>query len=366
MKRAGDSSIFLGESADKALESMILNVGSNKSLSGLLTALDCKSANQRAKVTYFIYLLTKYRGSEFSSLKEFETLKTKLPKLLQDQSPDSRSAARGIVRELLSNSVIQRNELEFYIPGDQIEKIIQEKPSKSNSFLSPKISHSSSNSFKFDEAMNNEDEVSQSLEKKTKSFSRARTISDQTPPRGGRRGQDISSPVPAGKLAKLRLSPEDTGEEEVAPYTPSHHDHHEGSPRARKQKHQQHSGTSRHNHATATAAKKIMDADPELQQWQSTVMVISTSKSLNEKKDALSFMGNLILKHYETLRDVGKLEISLDTILDKLTDGSIKIVQHAMDLFEQIATSDKAILESCNILQFIIPKLLGSVSSSNR
>lgn len=118
--------------------------------------------------------------------------------------------------------------------------------------------------------------------------------------------------------------------------------------------------------ATATAAKRMMESDPQLMQWQHLVMTISTSKNWNEKKEALSTLTNCIIKHCTILKDVGKLESSLDCILDRFADGSLKIIIHAMDCWENILANNESVLLYCNILQFIIPKFFPVISNTNR
>lgn len=76
---------------------------------------------------------------------------------------------------------------------------------------------------------------------------------------------------------------------------------------------------------TATAAKRMLESDPELMQWQNLLIAISTSKNWIDKKEAISKLTELVIKHCLILRDVGKLETCLDGLLERLADGSIKV-----------------------------------------
>ena len=83
----------------------------------------------------------------------------------------------------------------------------------------------------------------------------------------------------------------------------------------------------------ATAAKRIMESDPELMQWQTLLVTISTSKTWNEKKDSISKMTDLMIKHHSVLNDVGKLETCLEGVLDRLNDGSTKVMKVIFNFF---------------------------------
>lgn len=108
-----------------------------------------------------------------------------------------------------------------------------------------------------------------------------------------------------------------------------------------------------------------MESDSELIQWADLQIKIGTSKAFVERKSAMSALTDILCKHYPILRDAGKLESSLDSLLDRLEDGSIKVVQHAMDCLEQLQSRDAMILQQSGP-HIISPKLLGAVASSNK
>jgi hypothetical protein len=385
LKRAADSSIFLSESADRAIEKMIENISTHRSLLVLLNGLDHRTSMQRSKAAYFLLLLTKMKGFEYPSLKEFDLLKSKLLKLLQDQAQETRSFGREIIKELLSNHVVSREELEHYsITSSQIDKIYQDS--------------STGDGYGYESG----EEVDGKARLKSSLRGRGGPLSLRTPPSNTRKGLNdndlfVESPVPAstnrkkkanlphtaisvdslnsdngsvdshylefGIATQVRMTPRDGSimDDDIQCFSPN--------PVLRRPPQAKTPLRSpRSNSLKPTAghtAKRIMESDAELMQWQTTIMTISTSKNWNEKKDALSFMTNLILNHFSVLRDCGKLESSFDIILEKFSDGSSKIVLHSMDLFDKILQNHSILLQ-CNVLQVVVPKMLNAVSSSNK
>lgn len=422
LKRAGDSSIFLSESADRALERMIEHVSTARSLAALLAGLETRSTAQRSKAAYFLYLLSKSnKASEYSLCKEFDAFKVRIVKLLQDSSPESRQSARCMIKELLSQNIFTRQELEFNmnLTCDQIEKIMKEK---SHGLATPKggsynsigfrsldglesvvaEAGSAANSYRSASPNNfdDDDHSHSSVNEfgKTKTPSRRKRIGSgggdssylKTPPKSAAKHQGyetgfdspgiadnesfgiVNTPVrkiPPRHHPHAHLPPENNNVEgNMSPGRRQKlpNDSHGNTAQTPRKSPRARNGAGGISASAMSTAKRIMDSDPELTQWQTMQMTIATSKQLNEKKDALSFVCNLILKHHSVLRDVGKLEASLDSILDRFEEGSIKIVLHALELFETILQQEDSILHQCNILQLIAPKLLHAVASTNK
>jgi hypothetical protein len=478
LKRSADTSNnFLSEVSDRALEKMVECISIHRSLSSFLTSVEnSKSAILRAKATYFLYYLAKSHCKEFPlHNKEYDVLKAKIGKLLQDSSPETRLTARNIVKVLLLNNVITKDELENNrISSDQIDKCLQEKSlpvagvtsggegnstpggNLTNGLFTPKGSH---NSMGFRHLMNDvnsggnpdthdwlvgeemSDMSMYSAQKGMKAASPMRPTRNnnnnnhqhkatdsailRTPPRSAARSSNemgSSNYEPSDSSAtkrKLRLaSPNSAAYRDSPPLSNQNHQTHHNnktggiatksnsfdSSNLRADSHElslspdgsdsftpiiatnrkqslQNQGTAtpkplrsprsssinqKGGAPTPAAAKRIMESDPQLMQWQTMIMTISTSKNWNEKKDALTFMTDLILKHSSILKDVGKLESSLDCVLDRLADGSLKIISHTMDCFEKILSTNENIILQCNILQFVLPKLFNVVISSNR
>lgn len=106
---------------------MILHVSPFRSLAALVGGLDHKTASIRAKASCMIaVLLRQHPADVLSSGKELEALKSRLSKLLQDPSPETRSNCREIVRTLLHVVRVNRADLEGFVKADLVEKALRE------------------------------------------------------------------------------------------------------------------------------------------------------------------------------------------------------------------------------------------------
>ena len=133
-QRFADSSSFLVDSAERALQQMMDGVSPSRSLAGLLTAAEHRTACVRGKVASLLYLLWYQRVRELrlsciAGGKEQETLKMKISKLISDQTPEARTASRNIVRFLLREGVVTRCEWEQHMTADQLDKILSQSMS---------------------------------------------------------------------------------------------------------------------------------------------------------------------------------------------------------------------------------------------
>lgn len=87
------------------------------------------------------------------------------------------------------------------------------------------------------------------------------------------------------------------------------------------------SGASGASLAVAAAAKRAMEHDPELGSSLQEALSASTSSSWTARKDAVDRITELILKHYDVLRDANKLSTCVDCLLARLEDGSVKVLR---------------------------------------
>ena len=117
-----DASCFLNESADAALVQMIESVSVTRSLTGLLACADHRNAAARGKVVEMLSRLVHCRSADLRRCKELPQLLARLPKMLAEHSPEARSAAREIVRELIHNGLVSTSEMENYVSADLISK----------------------------------------------------------------------------------------------------------------------------------------------------------------------------------------------------------------------------------------------------
>jgi hypothetical protein len=127
VQRSADSSSFLGESADQALYQMITHIHPLRSLGTLSSYLDHKNTNMRIKSSYMLAILLKQHGcSDLWLSKEADSLKTRLARLLEDSSPETRATGRDVIRILICRLSISRSEIEVYVKADHVEKALCE------------------------------------------------------------------------------------------------------------------------------------------------------------------------------------------------------------------------------------------------
>lgn len=372
LKRSADSSNFLGESADQALLLMIDNINPLRSFAALLLMVDHKNAAIRSKTSFMLAVLLKQHPGDLAMSKDLDQLKGKLMKMLQDASPETRSNSREIVRLLLGPLRGSRPELEGYVGADLVEKSLKE-PLGSNS------SHYNLRNISDGEASASNSRPSSHLPR----ISKYRTNGTATPPRNGKMSADDESPLPFVGTPGCSVYDDDSEDYMASPQRTGHRPAHSATPgrigttsatatptkqmgRNVISASQGPRDSAAHSAANSSfAAKRMMENDPELILWSELQIKISTTKALQGKKDAMSAFTDLIAKHHTVLRDAGKLDASLDSLLDRLEDGSIKIIQHAMDCCERLQQTDAVILQSGGP-QIVSPKLLGAVGSSNK
>lgn len=116
--------------------------------------------------------------------------------------------------------------------------------------------------------------------------------------------------------------------------------------------------------ASAAAAKRIMESDDELQSLP-TLLNTTASNSWTERRDAMTKLTTLMIKHSTVLRQAGKLNNCLDHILERLEDGNVKVNIHTLECLERIHAEDPSILQQ-NLLPIVAPAMLNSASSSNK
>ena len=123
---------------------MMENVSASKSLSGLLTAAEHRASTVRGKVASVLYLLwhqklKELKASCFQGSKDQDMLKAKISKLVSDQAPEARTASRNIVRFLVLEGVVSKSEWQLCIPSNQLDKILSQAltpPTLSDSYAS--------------------------------------------------------------------------------------------------------------------------------------------------------------------------------------------------------------------------------------
>eukprot|EP01039_Chlorochromonas_danica_P001542 gene1542-1680_t len=403
LKRCADSSNFLSESAEQALFQMVQNASPGRSLQALLQGVDHKNSSVRAKATAALVILIQQYGGDLELSRDLDMLKSRLNKLLQDSSPETRSNGREIVRILLHSVRISRYDMESFVKSDLLDKAVKEAVNPGgNSYynLRTLMDHNEEDGHRGN-ATQSPLRPASHLPRLLKPKNAAPIVSNgvETPPRNLRYLQEEDALLPqllspGSSVLYDESESNGSGGEEIGELsshklsmipTP-HHAAPNGRERVIRSALAGHNNTPKKS-TTATrvivsasrngrdnsvssvnssyAAKRMMESDSELIHWNDLQIKVSSVKGLQERKEVMTSLTSLIMKHASVLKDAGKLEASLDSLLDRLEEGSIKIVQHAMDCLEQIQSHDSMILQNVG-LQVISPKLLNAVGSSNR
>lgn len=87
----------------------------------------------------------------------------------------------------------------------------------------------------------------------------------------------------------------------------------------------------------------------------------------SERQEALKSITGFIISYWEVLLEAGKLDGYIDCLLEKLEDGSVKVVHCALACLKRLQGSVPGALGHCSPIQLVIISALhGSASSSNR
>ena len=130
LKRYGDSNSFLGDIAASAFLRMIEHVSPQRTLTGLLSVIDSKTAEVRGKVTSLVCHLVNTKGAELSGSRELidGLMKYKLEKVLSDKDPEARLYAREILELIIQKKLVgSYKDLEQYISPSILEKSLKER-----------------------------------------------------------------------------------------------------------------------------------------------------------------------------------------------------------------------------------------------
>ena len=372
------------DSAERALQQMMDGVTPSRSLAGLLTAAEHKTAFVRGKVASLLYLLfcqklRELRISFAAGGKELDGLKARISKLVHDQTPEARTASRNIVRFLVKEGIVSKWEWCQHIPADQLDKILLQA-------LTPPIAMSTGN----------QDANSSAHESPSNRRSSNPVITKQRILAQGRSSLNSSAsflpPQPKQTLSVNTPILEDLGKVDAAEGFVSEGDvdgrafnannkktinlyasNSSGSVKLPASNCLNSSGqfASKHNSlrrrdSNALVAKRAMDG-PDLVGVPELTHTISTSSSSIERQDAIKSLTSLIISHWQVMLDAGKLGIYLDCLLERLEDGSVKVVHCTLTCLQRIQDDAPGALSPSPALQIVVTSALHvAASSSNR
>lgn len=374
VKRFGDSSGFLGESAEMALHQMIENVSSPRALAGLLVGIDHRTTAVRGKVSSLISYLLFLKADEIRGTKECDSIKLKLSKILSDQSPECRANAREIVRLLINRNLLSRSELEQQISPDVIQKALKEASgsfgsdmlgginkvgvasssgvntgSKRNSTAQLKGSRLKSDS----EDFNHDNITNQKSLEEEHEYNRRFKSSDEF--------EDMKKSLPQVNRPS-KLTSVAKPEPRLLQINTAHGDA-EGALDIHSILSVGKANSSTPSRAKVSAAKRMLESVEELQGLQALLIKVGDAPWM-EKKQALTQLTSIIITYAYVLREAGKLESCVDNLFGRLEDGSVKVILHALTCIEKISYEAPAALLNSQFI--VIPAMVSLVCSSNK
>ena len=406
LKRFADSSTFLVESAERALQQMMDGVSPSRSLTGLLTAAEHRAPTVRGKVASVLYSLwyqklKELRGTCMSGGKEQEVLKFRVGKLVCDQSPEARAASRNLVRFLVKEGVVSKGEWESVISAEQLPKILSQK-------LTPPVaigtgsSHRASKPLLFYSAPPSQDmsiDITQDSIFKSRttglhnnrhsSSGLARSPPTWTSPYAiePQVGFPVSADLEDRELPKDKYKGK--GDKGVSFATDNDSDSCSYTVQSRKSVSQYTNGASglsktsysndgsisglssgstkanrRKEMSTASAAKRSMEG-PELQVLPELIQTARSSTHWTERQETLKSITELVIVHWKVMLEALRLDLCVDCLLERLEDGSVKVVTCALACLMRIHDEAPGALGHSPALQLVVISALHNTASAS-
>lgn len=319
-----------------------------------------KTAGIRGSTANCICHLVVVRTDELkaNACKEsLESLKSRLGKFMGDPNPNVRAQTREIIRQLVTNGIFTRTQLEACVAPNLIAKAFQEQSGNST----PLSQYSS----------------------------RLGEVGLQVVADGGNRRTDNTPSVrssghkvpdsPLGVPKKKRPSVVSRAREEVRQYDDSDDGGGPLTPRGSEAIELGVSGqgtttrlgntgrrrdtTPKYSALQAAHAKQQIDTIGELVELPDMMKKL-TSKNWLERTEALSHIADSILERSAILTTAGKLEGLIDAMLEKFEDGSIKVCIHALTCLSKIHGNLPELLPP--MYSTVVPAVLTAASSANR
>lgn len=387
VKKCGDQSTsFLSESAESTLCHLIDHSSPARSLNAFVAASDNRNPALRGKVAGFLGFLISQKAEELRTChREMETLRVKLKTLINDNTPEARASSRDIVRIMLETRLSTRAELEMLIPAKTIDKAIRSAP---NVHLSPKRSASVKKG-------NTSPKKSRSTFGSVKttptrssiaSNSAAPSLSDEsapnlnldlsrfniTPAHGPLLSDDEddveSSSGTVDFVSPIKKKPVPSASRTTPSRKPAASSNATSPPGPSSSLTADMSnipnGMGTPSRAKATAAKRQIDNNEELQGLPDLLKGGAVSASWRDRMDAMSTVTDLVCKYMICLRDSSKLEQCMECILSGLDDGSVKVNLQCLQCLHKIHMEIPALLPSMQLS--VLPALLKAASSGNK
>lgn len=356
LKRSVDSSAFLSGSANAALCAMMERISVGRAITLLMQyGADHKTAGIRGTTANCVCHLITARTEDFrsSGCKDaLDSLKPRLAKFISDPNPNVRAQAREIIRQLVTNGILSRTQIEQIVTPNLVARALQEA-SGNPSLLVPLSRYSSQG----------ESGLQVVAECSSKSLS-------LTPRNVGHKF--VGSPL---STKKRRPSVVSKAREELRQFDSS--DDGEISPRldaielgvsglgstTRFNNLDHRKEAAKYSALQAAHAKQQIDTMGDLVELPEILGKLS-SKNWSERNDAISHVTDAIIERSSVLSKAGKLEGLVEAILEKFEDGSVKVCIHALQSLAKVHRRLPEILPS--IYSTVVPAFLTASSSANR
>lgn len=351
LKRFGDSNSFLVDSAERALQQMMDGVTASRSLTGLLIATDHRTAVVRGKVASLLYLLWTLKLKELrvycvAGGRDQETIKSRIGKLVSDQTPEARTASRNIVRFLVKERVISKTEWEPHISVDQLGKILAQAliapipiglgntghllgttdiPFQENEIAHPRESpirnknngHVKNRNNESRNAISSMDIDSNANANANASFNKTRVG------RGTDRAIGVNYNVenddnPSNFTANTKKAINIYANNSYSKPQNNIDNGFQYQSIERSKK------TKKINQNVSSSTKRALEG-PELQGLPDFIQTGNSSSSWTDRQDALKAITGLLETYWEILLEAGKLDGCVDCLLERLEDGSVKV-----------------------------------------
>ena len=407
------------ESAERALLQMMENVSASKSLSGLLTAAEHRASTVRGKVASVLYLLWHQKLKELKSFcfqgsKDQDILKAKISKLVSDQAPEARTASRNIVRFLVLEGVVSKSEWQLCIPSNQLDKIL------SQSLTAPSLSGSNASGGgqrKSRSSLSSSSASTAPLYTRHMSIQMCEETSAKSKVNGGNKNRRSLGCLSTGPFLSGPSACPSTSTSVSPPMTDNAsypelivdkdywHDRgirkadrgvsfaaDDSSECTAQTVHSQGrrslnlgsrsigkagigvdwtsgiAGVTSSKNKEPLRSSRFLNPDvPELQCLPDLVHAAGSSTHWTERQESMKSITTLVNVHWKTLIDESKMAPVVESLLERLEDGSVKVAVCALACLQSIHESTpKALGHSTATQLAVITSLHSAASASNR
>ena len=349
IKRCADSSVFITDTIDDCVVTMIRNTNVSRSLMALLTGLDNRNQVIRGKVSNYLVELVLSMSNEMQGLtKELDSFILKLSKMIQDSSPEARMNSREIIRLMITNGMTTRKHLESMLTPDIVEKSMAPQPSPKVSTLnspmnrvkrtfgttrgrnSPTASIKRNTSYGTQSYDSGDSDVYTPTNRSASPMnmfgkSQTEVESDNlcvagVSPRGNGKLNDDDPPLAKGIASRRRVN-------------------NGATPKASTKKISQNSQDCFPELVDLPNLLLVSTTFPDLLIFAQNIFRIIlnlmqnlTNKNWQERRDALTHLTDHLLQHYDILDSAGKVPHCVERILDIFEDGSVKVCKFKLQL----------------------------------